>query len=163
MPINSFINQLRSVRLTLKGWPCILAIFCCAAIWISAIIASPKRLPKSNDIVEGKMTGKEGNRLSSASTKPLTGISINLTRFGFEPSEITIPEGGYFISVRNLTQRTDVSFILENNSRVKLLEEAYRNGARGWDKVLNLPPGDYLLREGTNQNWRLNIKVLSSK
>lgn len=36
------------------------------------------------------------------------GVSINLTRFGFEPAEITIPQEEYFVSVRNLTDLSDI-------------------------------------------------------
>ncbi|QQS46711.1 MAG: hypothetical protein IPM66_22950 [Acidobacteriota bacterium] len=96
-----------------------------------------------------------------AARSRITGVSVNLTRFGFEPSEITIPVK-YFISVRNLTEQQDVVLTLSRATRQKLIEEPFKSGSRGWDKLVNLPPGDYLLSEKSNPNRVLKIKVIAN-
>lgn len=165
MLINIFKDWLVKIRyLSLKNWLGICAIVLCCSVSVSAVVLASKRLSNRNEKASLLPTGKVVSlRVPSQSAKPLTGISVNLTRFGFEPSEITIPAGGYLISVRNLTERADISFALENSVKLKLLEEQYKNGSRGWDKILNLLPDSYVLREGKNQNWQLSIKVKSQK
>ena len=91
--------------------------------------------------------------------KIVTGVSVNLTRFGFEPSTLSFPKGEYFFSVRNLTERTDIVLVFGKDKDKKAQEEPYKNGSRGWDRILKLTPGDYVVTEKSNPNWELKINV----
>ena len=96
-------------------------------------------------------------------TQAIGGISVNLTRFGFEPSQITIPEGRFYIHIRNLTQTEAPVYSLYKNKTEKLQEDRLKKEQAGLDKILNLKEGDYSVQENTHPEWELAIKVIDPK
>lgn len=109
--------------------------------------------------------GFEKTQQEKPEPQRLGGISVNLTRFGFEPSKITIPEGKFYIHIQNLTSIEEpvYSIFKDKNKGEKLDENRQRKGATGLDKVLNFKEGDYALIEASHPTWELSIKVFDPK
>lgn len=92
----------------------------------------------------------------------LTGISVNLTRFGFEPSQITIPEGKFYIHIANFIGVEEPVYSLYKAKTEKLEEDRGKKG-HGLDKILNLKEGNYSLQEASHPEYELAIKVIDPK
>lgn len=72
-------------------------------------------------------------------------VLVNLTRFGFEPSESTIPAGQCLIAIANISGMRQVDLRLSRKAGAQLVAENYPQGRRHWEKVLDLMPGEYAL------------------
>jgi hypothetical protein len=84
---------------------------------------------------------------------------ITITTTGFEPSEITRPQGQFFLDVDNRSELDNLKLSLE---RVNGAREKSANMVKTAPELrlpLDLPPGTYLLRESGHSNWLSTITI----
>lgn len=85
-------------------------------------------------------------------------VIVCLLPTGFEPAELTHPEGKFLFGVNNRTGLSDVTFQLVHESgrrdeQKRVLEEKI------WRKVIEPKPGRYLLRVAGHPEWRCEITI----
>jgi hypothetical protein len=91
---------------------------------------------------------------------PLTGAElITVKEYGFEPRQVTRRQGIFLFAVDNRSGLQMVSLRLEkaDGSLVRQIN-IYASGP-DWRDILNLPAGDYILKETGNPRWRCNITI----
>jgi len=84
---------------------------------------------------------------------PLSGAVITLTRFGFEPEQVTIQFGRCLLSLRNRSDTEDITLQLTAQAGKRLTSARLQTGRRHWEQVLNLAPGAYVLTEANHPQW----------
>jgi hypothetical protein len=84
---------------------------------------------------------------------------ITLQPNGFDPDEITRPEGRFVLSVQNRSGLDDVElrFGREDGNRLNVLQSRRRK--LSWADEVNLPPGRYELSVATSSEWRCVITI----
>lgn len=84
---------------------------------------------------------------------------ITITTTGFEPSEITRPQGQFFLDVDNRSELNDLELHLERVNGVREKSAKILKTAPELRLPLDLPPGTYLLRESGHSNWLSRITI----
>jgi hypothetical protein len=85
--------------------------------------------------------------------------SIILTRFGFEPKEITRSSATFLLSVVNRSQVGDVDLHLDRVAGNRIHEQQVSKEKADWRDFFKLEPGDYLLTETSHPEWVCRIKI----
>ena len=92
---------------------------------------------------------------------PITidGIRVTLRRTGFEPEEITRPQGKFLLLVDNVTGLGEMTFRLlrQNGSRERDLTP--RRDRFRLRQVVDLPAGRYALVEADHPDWICHITI----
>ena len=78
---------------------------------------------------------------------------------GFEPKEITLPAGDYLVVVRNRSGSDEFDLRLERNTGQILREVPARRFKRDWKQILQLTPGNYVIRETNHPDWICRITI----
>ena len=86
---------------------------------------------------------------------------ITLQAHGFEPVEITRPQGRFVLGIDNRSGREDIDLRLERaeGGRVAALEA--RNRRLSWRDEVDLPPGQYVVRATNQHEWSCLITITS--
>ena len=84
---------------------------------------------------------------------------ITITTTGFEPSEITRPQGQFFLDVDNRSELNHLELYLERVNGVREKSAKIPKTAPELRLPLDLPPGTYLLRESGHSNWLSRITI----
>jgi hypothetical protein len=84
---------------------------------------------------------------------------ITLTPTGFEPDEITRPTGKFLFGVNNRSRLSDLTFRLLHESGASHGEKRMVR-EKVWRKVVDLPPGRYLLSVADHPEWRCPITIV---
>lgn len=89
---------------------------------------------------------------------------ITLRSTGFEPNEITRPAGRFLLAVNNRSGQQDVTFLLQRDSGGRVYESRERERPRKheWRQLVNLPPGNYLLKVATHPEWICRITLTAN-
>ncbi len=87
---------------------------------------------------------------------------ISITRNGFEPSEIHRPAEPFLLAVNNHGRPTDFSLEIFRLNGQKLHEIKGAKGQQRQRKILDLAPGQYVLKEPSHPDWSCKI-LLSAK
>jgi hypothetical protein len=85
--------------------------------------------------------------------------SITLLPRGFEPSQITRPEGMFLIAVDNRSGLDDVTFRLDREAGGRLREAPVSRKKAAWRDLVDLTPGTYLLTEASHPAWHCRIVI----
>ena len=85
--------------------------------------------------------------------------SIILTRFGFEPDNITRSQAEFMLSVENRSPADDIELHLDNVAGSRLHQQQVAKERPDWRNFLILPPGDYVLTEAKHPDWQCKIKI----
>jgi len=94
---------------------------------------------------------------------PLSGAVITLTRFGFEPEQVTVQSGRCLLSLRNRSGTEDITLQLTAQAGERLTSTRFRTGRRRLEQVLNLTPGAYVLTEASHPQWLFKLTVTPPK
>jgi hypothetical protein len=86
---------------------------------------------------------------------------ITATPSGFEPSEITRPQGRFLLAVDNRSGLHDLDLYLEHDTGARLNTTLSRKGKLKWRGILDLPAGRYVLRSANDAGWRCAITLVS--
>ena len=84
---------------------------------------------------------------------------ITIEPHGFEPVEITRPQGRFLLAVDNRSGLEDIQLHLERaeGGRVPALEA--RNRRLSWREEVDLPLGRYVIRETNHPEWSCRITI----
>jgi len=84
---------------------------------------------------------------------------ITVRASGFEPREITRPQGAFRLAITNHSGATELVLHLDRVQGNRLHEVRLPQGRITWTQVLNLPPGDYALSEQNHPDWICLIQL----
>ena len=84
---------------------------------------------------------------------------VTVLPYGFEPEEITRPEGTFLLAVDNRAGTQDLSFELVSDSSQLVHSASIRRGQARTQKLLTLPPGRYVFREANHPKWTCPITI----
>ncbi len=113
--------------------------------------ANPAQMSPPGQSNQGKRTPAP----SSIQVEPIT-----LKPDGFEPKEVRRPATPFVLAVNNRSRLMDVSFGLFREDQHKVQEIKGSKGQIRLMKMIDLPPGNYLLKEVNHPEWMCHI-VLS--
>lgn len=97
---------------------------------------------------------------------PVKVITITVTPRGFEPAEITVPEGPYLIDINNRSgiPELDLQFGALNGKKLKESKPLKDKEGRelkslDWRGLFNLDKGTYTIKESSHPDWAVEIQV----
>jgi hypothetical protein len=85
---------------------------------------------------------------------------ITATPTGFEPAEITRPQGRFLLAVDNQSGLDSLDLYLEHETDARVNATLSRKGKLKWREILDLPAGNYALRAANDPSWRCNIRLV---
>ena len=86
---------------------------------------------------------------------------VTITPTGFEPSVIGRGPGRFLLAVDNRSGHDDLTLHLEGQTGRLRAQRASRSKA-SWREVLELAPGEYLLREANHREWLCRITIAAN-
>jgi hypothetical protein len=84
---------------------------------------------------------------------------VTATPTGFEPGEITRPQGRFLLAIDNQSGLDQLDLYLERDTGARLNMAIGRRGKLKWREILDLPPGRYILRAAHDQSWRCVVNL----
>lgn len=96
-------------------------------------------------------------RAAPSSRLPVVRITIRPT--GFDPAEVTLPRGRFLLAVDNRSGLDELTFRLDREGAGRLHEVRMTREQLGWRKVLDPPPGVYVLTEAGHPDWVCRVRV----
>jgi len=84
---------------------------------------------------------------------------VTATPTGFEPAEIKRPQGRFLLAVDNQTGLDALDLYLEGETGTRVSVALSRKGKLKWREILDLPPGNYVLRAANDRSWRCDIRL----
>jgi len=87
---------------------------------------------------------------------------ITLRPQGFVPGEIRRPAGRFMIGIDNRTGLKEIEISLIKETGTKEREVRISRNKPDWRGVVNLPPGNYELREATHPDWVCRITLTAN-
>lgn len=89
----------------------------------------------------------------------IEGEIIGITPHGFEPTEITRPAGAFLVVVDNHSGVPAITLLLNGDVGLPLRNVLVRREKRNWSDVVDLPRGNYTLREAAHPGWVCHITI----
>lgn len=128
------------------------------------------RLPSSTLKSPAPQTGEEFKTASAPgdtvppsegqpSKDPVEVEVITVRPSGFEPREITRRHGDFMLAITNHTGANELALRLDRVQGNHIHEVQMPKGRLRWNKVFNLPPGEYVLSEQNHPDWICRIKL----
>ena len=90
---------------------------------------------------------------------PLEAELVTATPTGFEPAEITRPQGRFLLAVDNRSGLDELDLYLERETEGRVNVALGRRGKLKWREILDLPSGHYILRAANDATWRCSITL----
>jgi hypothetical protein len=87
------------------------------------------------------------------------GEIIAITSHGFEPTQITRPTGSFLLVVDNRSGLQAITLLLNGDVGLPLRNVLVRREQRNWSDIVDLPPGNYALKEATHPGWVCHITI----
>jgi len=110
--------------------------------------------------VSAERIGRKNPVVDQGQKRRIDPVIVTLTPTGFEPAELTRSRGAFLLMVDNRSNNPDLLFHLDAEHGKREHEQQTRKGGRlDWNKVLDLPPGRYLLTEANHPNWVCQITI----
>lgn len=78
---------------------------------------------------------------------------------GFEPSQITRPTGAFVLAVDNRSGLEEIRLRLDREDGSRADQISIPGKKLDWREVVNLSPGNYLLREVNHSDWLCRITI----
>lgn len=96
---------------------------------------------------------------TQSSQTPLQVELVTITPTGFEPAEITRPQGRFLFAIDNRSGLNEIDFYLERETGGRVNVPLSRRGRLAWREEINLPAGTYILRATNDETWRCRITL----
>jgi hypothetical protein len=129
--------------------PVLFVALTCAAVsaaaaksWLAAPAASPPLTPQT----------------LSAQERPET-ERVTLRPTGFDPAQITRPQGEFILAADNLSGLREVTLTLEREKGERIRERRLPTEQFKWRARLDLPPGRYVIREAGHPDWACTLTI----
>ena len=84
---------------------------------------------------------------------------VTITPAGFEPAQITRPQGRFMLAIDNRSGLDEVDLYLEREIAGRVNVALSRKGKLAWRETIDFPPGHYVLRAANDQGWRCAITI----
>jgi hypothetical protein len=84
---------------------------------------------------------------------------VTLTRFGFEPTEITRRGGRFFLVIENRSEVRNLTLRLDPEHGNRLIEITQPNDQLDWVEEMKLPPGRYRISTADQPDWSCWLTV----
>ena len=94
-----------------------------------------------------------------ANTEQVEVEVLTLGPNGFEPAELTRPQGRFMLAITNHTQTNDLSLELKHQAGHRLNTVRLGRGRTRSLSDLNLPPGQYVLSETNHPRWICRVRI----
>jgi hypothetical protein len=91
---------------------------------------------------------------------PVEAELITATPTGFDPAEITRPQGRFLLAVDNQSGLDSLDLYLERETGARMNAVLGRKGKLKWREILDLSPGSYVLRAANDPSWRCDIRLM---
>ena len=123
------------------------------------------RLSARNDLTSmlpNAQTSSMGQSGRGQNTPIPNNIQVETFRFGFngfEPKQIERRPGPFVLGIDNYNRSRIASFELVHEDGKKSHDIKWPTGQTRYRKLLNLPPGNYLLREVNHPDWTAQITI----
>ena len=92
-----------------------------------------------------------------------TMVLTTVSRFGFEPREMTIPEGDCQITIRDAFGSDELNFLISdlgaNNGNPKPLTKHTKESKHSKKAVLRLKAGQFAITEAAHPAWQFTLNV----
>ena len=97
----------------------------------------------------------------AATDNPLPVLMINLTPYGFETAEVTLPQGRFILALNNLTQAEIPSLQLSRRvgDRIRVFQMRVPREQQHWTGVVEPPSGVYVLTVADRPDWVCHINI----
>jgi hypothetical protein len=132
----------------------IIALSWSAKAWF----ASPANASPITTSVRTSAPGQDNKGKPTPATIQVESVTLKTT--GFEPKEFSRPASPFVLAIHNQIRVFDASFELLREDGHKLHDVKGPKGAVRPAKIIDLPPGTYLLKEVNHPEWTCRI-VLS--
>lgn len=86
-------------------------------------------------------------------------VMITLKPTGFEPKEITRPQGLFLLIVNNRSNNPDITLRLDHETGRRTHEEHLHGGKIDWRQPVDLTPGRYVLTEPNHPEWTCSFTI----
>jgi hypothetical protein len=96
---------------------------------------------------------------SQSSDVQLEAELVTATPIGFEPGEITRPQGRFLLAIDNRSGLDQLDLYVERETGSRVNSALSRRGKLKWREILDLPAGHYILRAANDQSWRCDINL----
>ena len=106
---------------------------------------------------------RESNPAETIAIPPSEDLEVELITIlpqGFEPGTIVRPAGRFVLMFDNQSRLQPLELHLERSGAPRVAEVKLHRKT-GTTKVLNLPPGDYLVTEANHSDWTLRLTLTS--
>lgn len=136
-------------------------LFACIVISLAAVTALTvrSRTVVKNDTFFAPASTSAAPLQSAGTTLEMERITITPT--GFEPNLIARGPGRFLLAVDNRSGHDDLTLHLEGRTGRLRSQRASRSKA-SWREVLELAPGEYLLREANHREWSCRITIAAN-
>lgn len=84
---------------------------------------------------------------------------VTIRPTGFDPVEIRRPRGRFILAVNNRSGIHELDLRLDREMGARQHEVRLPRGRPGWKKIVDLPPGRYILTEANHPNWICRITI----
>jgi hypothetical protein len=91
---------------------------------------------------------------------PVRAELITATPTGFEPVEISRPQGRFLLAVDNQSGLDGLDLYLERDTGTRVNAALTHRGKLKWREILDLPPGSYVVRAANDPSWRCDIRLM---
>jgi hypothetical protein len=85
---------------------------------------------------------------------------VTLLPARFEPAEIVRPKGSFVLFVDDRSGRESSSLVLQRSTSERLRAITIQRKKSEWNEVLDLSPGNYVLQDASNPEWRCQVTIL---
>jgi hypothetical protein len=106
-----------------------------------------------------KVIEQPANLQTQGDDQPIEVEPITVQANGFEPREITRLSGRFMLAISNRSGTAELALHLDRFQGSRVHEVGLPQGRVRWNKVLDLPPGDYVLSEQNHPDWICRIKL----
>jgi hypothetical protein len=86
-------------------------------------------------------------------------VVITLRPDGFQPAEIKRPKGRFILAINHRAWLPEVALQLDREDGGRAKEVKVHRNKPNWREMVDLPPGQYVLREAGHPDWACRITI----
>jgi hypothetical protein len=126
------------------------AVFAALAVGASAAVAGKFKSPA---------TVTPAAAQSNAPADRLETELITITPTGFDPAELTRPQGRVILELDNRSGLEEVELRVERSNGAREKEVRVHRTTLDWSGEVTLHPGTYVIREAGHPDWVCNVTI----
>lgn len=142
----------------LRPLPALLLLSCAVGttIWLAAAHASSTAAPRP---VLTKQSEAVQSARAASKKETLPSVAVTLTRRGFEPANLTMPGGRFFLTVENRSGNRGLTLRIDPEHGERVREVKQPEDELDWTDELRLTPGRYTLTTSERPDWVCHVTV----